>query len=70
MWLATFPGNVLDEAVSAVVSEFVRQCVSGCGMTLQSCAIWPISSEFDYEFGTHRVPLEMLEAICATTSRR
>jgi acetone monooxygenase (methyl acetate-forming) len=56
MWLATFPEMFFDEAVSSVVSEFVRNKMRArlkndpklCKLLIPS----------DYGFGTHRVPLE------------
>jgi acetone monooxygenase len=56
VWLATFPEMFFDEAVSAVVSDFVR------GKMRERLRNDPKLCELliptDYGFGTHRVPLE------------
>ncbi len=56
MWLATFPEMFFDEAVSSVVSEFVRNKMrTRLNNDPKLCKLLIPS---DYGFGTHRVPLE------------
>ncbi|WP_253950392.1 NAD(P)/FAD-dependent oxidoreductase [Methylibium sp. T29] len=58
MWLATFPEMFFDEAVNAVVSEFVRgKMRERLRHDPRLCQIL-IPGPKDYGFGTHRVPLE------------
>jgi len=58
MWLATFPEMFFDEAVNAVVSEFVRgKMRQRLGNAPGLCDLL-IPTQADYGFGTHRVPLE------------
>jgi acetone monooxygenase (methyl acetate-forming) len=56
MWLATFPEMFFDEAVSSVVSEFVRNKMRARLKNEPKLCKLLIPS--DYGFGTHRVPLE------------
>ena len=58
MWLATFPEMFFDEAVSAVVSDFVRDKMRKRLRHDPKLCDLLIPSEADYGFGTHRVPLE------------
>ena len=58
MWLATFPEMFFDEAVSAVVSEFVRGKMRDRLRHDPALCELLIPTEADYGFGTHRVPLE------------
>jgi acetone monooxygenase len=58
MWLATFPEMFFDEAVSAVVSDFVRDKMRKRLRNDPGLCDLLIPSEADYGFGTHRVPLE------------
>jgi acetone monooxygenase len=58
MWLATFPEMFFDEAVSAVVSEFVRGKMRERLRTDSRLCSILIPGPDDYGFGTHRVPLE------------
>jgi acetone monooxygenase (methyl acetate-forming) len=58
MWLATFPEMFFDEAVSAVVSDFVRDKMRKRLRHNPKLCDLLIPSEADYGFGTHRVPLE------------
>lgn len=56
MWLATFPEMFFDEAVSTVVSDFVREKMrKRLGNNAKLCSLLIPQ---DYGFGTHRVPLE------------
>ena len=58
MWLATFPEMFFDEAVSGVVSEFVRDKMrERLGHDPRLCRVL-VPGPQDYGFGTHRVPLE------------
>jgi acetone monooxygenase (methyl acetate-forming) len=58
MWLATFPEMFFDEAVSSVVSEFVRAKMRERLRHDPKLCDLLIPTEADYGFGTHRVPLE------------
>jgi acetone monooxygenase (methyl acetate-forming) len=58
MWLATFPEMFFDEAVSAVVSDFVRAKMRERLRNDPALCDLLIPTEADYGFGTHRVPLE------------
>ena len=56
MWLATFPEMFFDEAVSAVVSDFVRGKMRE--RLRNDPKLCRLLIPEDYGFGTHRVPLE------------
>ncbi|MBR1223171.1 NAD(P)/FAD-dependent oxidoreductase [Bradyrhizobium sp. U87765 SZCCT0131] len=58
VWLATFPEMFFDEAVNAVVSEFVRDKMRQRLHGDPALCDLLIPTQADYGFGTHRVPLE------------
>ena len=55
LWLATCPEVFTDEAVSAEISEFVREKMRA---RLKDPKLCDLLIPTDYGFGTHRVPLE------------
>ncbi|MFO1048462.1 MAG: NAD(P)/FAD-dependent oxidoreductase [Geminicoccaceae bacterium] len=55
LWLASFAEMFFDEAVSAEVSEFVREKMRA---RLEDDRLCELLIPKDYGFGTHRVPLE------------
>jgi acetone monooxygenase len=56
LWLSSFPEMFFDEAVSEVVSEFVRRKMRD--RLKHDPALCELLIPTDYGFGTHRVPLE------------
>ena len=56
LWLASFGEMFFDEAVSAEVSDFVREKMRA---RLKDPRLCDMLIPKDYGFGTHRVPLEM-----------
>ncbi|MBL8471989.1 MAG: NAD(P)/FAD-dependent oxidoreductase, partial [Rhodocyclaceae bacterium] len=58
LWLASFPEMFFDEAVSAVVSDFVREKMRARLQYRADLCDLLIPGTQDYGFGTHRVPLE------------
>ena len=55
LWLASFAEMFFDEAVSAEISEFVREKMRA---RLKEDRLCDVLIPKDYGFGTHRVPLE------------
>jgi cation diffusion facilitator CzcD-associated flavoprotein CzcO len=56
LWLASFGEMFFDEAISAEVSDFVREKMRA---RLKDPRLCDLLIPKDYGFGTHRVPLEM-----------